>query len=145
MGVNAVRSFHNIVFSTSTEVNFRNLTMYDMANYIESSERDKAALIQRIESLEQLSKTAVAFSAAQTKVTSTKAQSNVLFDKVYTNLGAAYNAGSGVFTSPLDGYYQFAFSGLVNGVGKLAFFRLHKNDTPVSAVWSSYTHSGEEG
>jgi len=145
--VNAVRSFHNIVFSTSKEVSFRNLTIDDMANYIETNEKEKDALVQRIEKLEQYSKTAVAFSAAQKTILTTKANINVLYDTVFTNLGAAFNAGTGEFICPLDGYYQFTYGGFTNKHGTHMFYRLYKNTTPISAVYSNWASgvSKEEG
>ena len=58
---------------------------------------------------------AVAFSARlQTRLISSKNSEKVVFDQIVTNIGSAYDASSGIFTTPTDGVYVFAWTVLTN-------------------------------
>ena len=53
----------------------------------------------------------VAFSAVLNKpMTSTKNYETVVFGKIITNIGSAYNASTGWFTAPSDGIFAFAWT-----------------------------------
>ncbi|WAR25943.1 hypothetical protein MAR_011647 [Mya arenaria] len=55
----------------------------------------------------------VAFSATITKdVTNFGSHQPLVFDKVITNVGGAYDSRHGTFRAPVDGIYQFSFSAL---------------------------------
>lgn len=53
----------------------------------------------------------VAFSATITKdITNFGTHQPVVFDKVITNVGGAYDSRHGSFRAPVDGVYEFSFS-----------------------------------
>jgi len=60
---------------------------------------------------------------------------DILFDRVVTNLGHAYNPASGRFTAPINGTYQFNVIVSAQGRQKAAVMVL-KNGAMVATVWA---------
>ena len=52
--------------------------------------------------------TYVGFHAVRTSSDDVDSGGVVVYDSVYMDVGAAYNAGNGIFTCPVIGYYYFA-------------------------------------
>jgi len=71
----------------------------------------------------------------------------LMFPKVITNLGSAFDASSGVFTAPVKGVYTFSFSGqqssYTNG-GEFAIdLYVKKNDATVFGIYDDRNSNGE--
>jgi len=65
----------------------------------------------------------------------------VVFDRVVTNVGNAYNPHVGVFTAPVSGIYVFSVS-LLNYPGHTTNYHLNKNNDVISAI---YLHAPDAG
>ncbi|XP_012680903.2 cerebellin 11 [Clupea harengus] len=63
-------------------------------------------------------------------------ETNLIFEKVLTNVGNAYNANTGVFTAPVKGLYFFRYSGRAFS-GKDMGLSIFKGS---SRIVSSYDH-----
>ncbi|KAI4904175.1 hypothetical protein NFI96_004556 [Prochilodus magdalenae] len=71
----------------------------------------------------------VAFSAALTeKVGPLSNDSDLVFSKVITNIGGAYNTNTGYFTAPVRGGYYFCFTITCGNKGYYSGMRLYKNN-----------------
>ncbi|XP_042177390.1 complement C1q-like protein 2 isoform X2 [Oncorhynchus tshawytscha] len=111
-------------------------------------------LTARVEKLE--SKPKVAFSASlrvsdeHYHLGPFDKNTTVVYKKVTTNIGEAYNPDTGVFTAPVRGAYYFTFTCNVGNSGK-ANAALLKNDVKMAAVYeyanpkSGIYHSGANG
>nr|XP_049595843.1 uncharacterized protein LOC125980568 isoform X2 [Syngnathus scovelli] len=104
---------HNI---NNTEVLLRRLNMNGQKiNNLKETTED---LMSRLHVLEQhgtqtSGETKVAFAAALTDSGSVgpfDQETTLIFSKVFTNIGRAYDETSGVFTAPVDGIYVFSFT-----------------------------------
>lgn len=82
-------------------------------------------------------KNPVAFYAGLTKYTSLSGSHTIVYDKIYTNLGQAYDPNNGKFRAPVNGMYYFSCSLLSYG-GSFHFI-LMKNNTRLSL---GYGHEG---
>ncbi|XP_063399348.1 complement C1q-like protein 4 isoform X2 [Mytilus trossulus] len=71
-------------------------------------------------------KKTVAFYAALTKHTSLSGSQTIVYDKIYTNLGQAYDSSNGKFRAPVNGLYYFACSQI--STGSTLHFILMKNN-----------------
>ncbi|CAC5358925.1 unnamed protein product [Mytilus coruscus] len=77
-------------------------------------------------SCEDHKKNTVAFYAALTKHTSLSGSKTIVYDKIYTNLGQAYDSSNGKFRAPVNGLYYFACSQLSTG-GSFHFILMKNN------------------
>ena len=85
--INAVSSSgHGVVFSTSTELTVEAPTLKDLVAYTK-----------------QKCGTPVVFTAGLTRATNLSGGKVVIFDKVFSNLGGAYNPNTGNFVCPYAG------------------------------------------
>ncbi|XP_033995298.1 complement C1q tumor necrosis factor-related protein 3-like [Trematomus bernacchii] len=98
-------------------------------------------LVARVESLER-GPSPVAFSASLvsgwewTHQGPFPSSTTLLFRRVTTNLGNAYDPSTGVFTAPLKGLYYVRFTGSVGSSGSLNA-ALMKNDENMFAVFDT--------
>ncbi|XP_041721590.1 complement C1q-like protein 2 isoform X2 [Coregonus clupeaformis] len=111
-------------------------------------------LVARVEKLE--SKPKVAFSTSLTvndehyHLGPFDNDTTVVYKKVTTNIGEAYNPDTGVFTAPVGGAYYFTFTCNVGNSGK-ANAALLKNGVKMAAVYetanpkSGIYHGGANG
>ena len=58
----------------------------------------------------------------------------VVFDRVVTNVGNAYNSHVGSFTAPVSGFYVFSVS-LLNYPGHTTGYQFHKNNDLISSIF----------
>jgi len=58
----------------------------------------------------------------------------IVFDRVVTNVGNAYNSHVGVFTAPVSGIYVFSVS-LLGYPGHTNVYELYKNDVLLSNIF----------
>jgi len=58
----------------------------------------------------------------------------IVFDRVVTNVGSAYNPHVGVFTAPVSGIYVFSVS-LLNYQGHTTGYQLRKNNDFISNIY----------
>lgn len=131
-----------------------------ISNPEKTTEEDLRVLVQqlmaRVDKLEKESedrgKAQVAFSASL--ITSENwthhgpfdTDSTLLFKKVTTNIGNAYDPDTGIFTAPVKGLYYIRFTGCVGNSGSLNAALL-KNDVNMFAIYDTRgTHgSGSNG
>ncbi|KAL7387767.1 hypothetical protein ABVT39_000616 [Epinephelus coioides] len=131
-----------------------------ISNPEKTTEEDLRVLVQqlmaRVDKLEKESedrgKAQVAFSASL--ITSEQwthhgpfdTDSTLLFKKVTTNIGNAYDPDTGIFTAPVKGLYYIRFTGCVGNSGSLNAALL-KNDVNMFAIYDTRgTHgSGSNG
>ncbi|XP_065133286.1 cerebellin-1-like [Paramisgurnus dabryanus] len=59
----------------------------------------------------------------------------LVYKKVFTNIGNAYDSNTGIFTTPVKGVYYFRFYAHSHGGTKMAV-TLYKNDAPQCSVFS---------
>ncbi|XP_071170242.1 complement C1q tumor necrosis factor-related protein 3-like [Mytilus edulis] len=76
-----------------------------------------------------------AFSASLTTTKSVTSNNNVLFDKVWANIGNGYDASSGIFTAPKSGVYQFSCT--IMRYENNIRVHLWKNEIKTVAIWPS--------
>ncbi|XP_074653121.1 complement C1q-like protein 4 [Tubulanus polymorphus] len=60
---------------------------------------------------------------------------NIIFDRVVTNVGKAYDEKSGRFTAPVNGTYDFAVTVAAQGRQKAAV-RIVRNGDMIATVWA---------
>ncbi|XP_060557880.1 complement C1q tumor necrosis factor-related protein 4-like [Ruditapes philippinarum] len=77
---------------------------------------------------------AVAFSAGVSRDQTLLHAETIVYDKIFTNIGAAYNSSSGVFTCQTPGYYVFQFHTLARQ-DKSAWLELYKNTDYISTIF----------
>ncbi|XP_046377715.1 complement C1q-like protein 4 [Haliotis rufescens] len=82
----------------------------------------------------------VAFSAGLTTNLELHQPVNITFDRVFTNIGDAYDNNTGEFTCPAAGTYVFQFHGLTESDGSI-WMELFKNN---AYVISAYSHSAND-
>nr|ABO26662.1 sialic acid binding lectin [Haliotis discus discus] len=81
-----------------------------------------------------------AFSAGLTTHLTLQAGATVIYDKVFTNIGNAYDNNTGVFTCPQTGIYVFQYHGLSMSDDTL-WLELYHNYNYVS---SAYAHTNSD-
>ncbi|KAK2166601.1 hypothetical protein LSH36_37g03016 [Paralvinella palmiformis] len=87
------------------------------------------------------------FSATLTSTLSVGLSQNsrtIIFDDVLLNEGDAYNATSGLFTSPIDGVYVFTLD-IRSMRGTLASVKVMRNDRVVHSIRANGRNTGDEG
>nr|XP_055057511.1 complement component 1, q subcomponent-like 4 like isoform X2 [Misgurnus anguillicaudatus] len=62
-------------------------------------------------------------------------QKTLVYKKVFTNIGNAYDSNTGIFTAPVKGVYYFRFYAHSHAGTKMAV-TLYKNDAPQCSVFS---------
>jgi len=65
----------------------------------------------------------------------------IVFDRVVTNVGSAYNPHVGVFTAPVSGIYVFSVS-LLNYPGHTTNYCLYKNNAFISEIYLNAPDAG---
>lgn len=91
------------------------------------------------QSCEDRKKETVAFYAALTKHTSLSGSQTIVYDKIYTNLGQAYDSSKGKFRAPVNGLYYFACSQI--STGSTLHFILMKNNNKLGKGHSNGSNS----
>ncbi|XP_049332456.1 complement C1q-like protein 2 isoform X2 [Astyanax mexicanus] len=104
---------------------------------------------QEVENLkkENTERPKVAFSAALTDsgtVGPFSVQTQLVFKKVITNVGKAYNSNTEVFTAPVKGIYYFRFTALGFMHSNAMSVNLHKNQQTLMHIGSYNTHGYHE-
>ncbi|XP_045166220.1 complement C1q-like protein 4 [Mercenaria mercenaria] len=78
---------------------------------------------------------AVAFSATLTHdITNLGVSQPIIYDKVITNVGGAYDARHGSFRAPVSGTYKFSFSVLQGTSAMYIAVELVRNGSPIGRV-----------
>nr|XP_046185735.1 complement C1q-like protein 2 [Oncorhynchus gorbuscha] len=112
----------------------------------EADLKEQRAMVDKLNK-EREEQPKVAFSAALQSPESKHhgpidAETNLIFGKVLTNIGSAYNPITGVFTAPVRGVYYFRFSG--NGfAGHDMGLSIFKDGQRMMSVYE-YQSSGEQ-
>jgi hypothetical protein len=88
----------------------------------------------------------IAFSARRDAGSITSGPTTVVWNTVISNIGSAYNAGTGIFTAPIAGVYFFSFFGMNNASGTFEL-RLQKNnvDVGINPYGTSSSYVGNHG
>ncbi|KAL4217357.1 hypothetical protein ACF0H5_023808 [Mactra antiquata] len=82
----------------------------------------------------------VAFSAGLTHDLTVLHAETIAYDKVFVNLGNAYNPTTGVFTAPEPGLYGFQFHTLAH-LDKSTWLELYQNGAYIA---SAYSHTDND-
>ncbi|XP_070581451.1 complement C1q and tumor necrosis factor-related protein 9-like [Ptychodera flava] len=84
----------------------------------------------------------MAFSAARTSDLGPLTEhAAVIYDKVYANVGNAYDASKGIFTSSVSGVYFFMFSARRPLTTNNLYMCVMKNDTQLPCIFGSASNS----
>ncbi|XP_063437350.1 complement C1q tumor necrosis factor-related protein 3-like [Mytilus trossulus] len=102
-----------------------------------STVEDAITILQRANSLlgdtySPISSTEVAFHARLKPYVTLGSSQTVVFDKVITNIGQAYNPHTGHFTAPNDGIYFFACTFLRPHTATQLHLQMVQNSTEIS-------------
>jgi hypothetical protein len=81
----------------------------------------------------------IAFSATRTAGNITSGPTTIVWNSVKSNVGSAYNAGTGIFTAPINGVYFFSFYGM-NNTNSVFHIQLQKNNIDLGI--NPYGNSG---
>nr|XP_014265608.1 restin homolog isoform X5 [Maylandia zebra] len=95
-------------------------------------------------SSEEAGELRVAFSAGLTDSGSVgpfDEETTLIFSKIITNIGEAYNQTAGVFTAPVSGLYVFSFTAADYLKGYMGLY-LYKNDKPIVFSLDLNDHGG---
>ncbi|KAI7809302.1 hypothetical protein IRJ41_004712 [Triplophysa rosa] len=68
----------------------------------------------------------------------------LVYQKIFSNIGNAYNSNTGIFTAPVKGVYFFRFYGHSHAANKMAV-SLHKNKERQCSVYSHKPESNLNG
>ncbi|MED6286583.1 hypothetical protein CHARACLAT_007501 [Characodon lateralis] len=88
------------------------VTMEAQLNITKMDLKDKLEAIQKSNEVQKniaFSATIIESSYSFTGPYSTGTSNALKFDRVFTNIGNAYNKKTGIFTAPVNGVYQFSF------------------------------------
>ncbi|XP_053385702.1 uncharacterized protein LOC128550518 [Mercenaria mercenaria] len=86
----------------------------------------------------------VAFSVGLTYIQALPNAANVVYDRIYTNIGAAYNSTSGTFTCPTAGYYVFEFHTL-SEQDKSSWLELYHNNKYIQSIYGHTSNDYASG
>ncbi|KAL2080880.1 hypothetical protein ACEWY4_022733 [Coilia grayii] len=102
-----------------------------------------AATETEVDNLKKITeKSKVAFSAGLTDsgyIESGNNELNLVFSKVITNVGQAYNSRSGFFTAPVRGVYYFRFTVRDNLESRYMAIQMFKNGQQLMFLWDTDT------
>ncbi|CDQ94512.1 complement C1q-like protein 2 [Oncorhynchus mykiss] len=124
--------------------------MCDMLRKIEVMENRLAAAESQVETLNAKAETKVAFSAGFGGTGfygPFNVEKTLVYEKVLTNLGNAYNPATGIFTAPVAGVYQFSVYHH-SGPGRRSDSLLFKNKEQIafiSAMNKDGSYNGSNG
>ncbi|XP_024294241.1 complement C1q-like protein 2 [Oncorhynchus tshawytscha] len=124
--------------------------MCDMLRKIEVMENRLAAAERQVETLNAKAETKVAFSAGfggTGHYGPFNVEKTLVYGKVLTNLGNAYNPATGIFTAPVAGVYQFSVYHH-SGTGRRSDSLLFKNKEQIafiSAMNKDGSYNGSNG
>jgi len=74
------------------------------------------------------------FATLSTDLQHAGANQPIVFDRVVTNIGSAYNLHVGVFSAPVSGIYVFSVS-LLNYAGHTTGYQFRKNNDVISNIF----------
>lgn len=148
--ITTLRAGHAIEFFALEKVIKSQPSIADLTALIRDNERkhneymDK--LREELNHQKNKTQTAVMFCVAITKHVTLSAGQPVIYDKVYTNVGQAYNTTSGLFVCPKDGYYHFAASAVSNAQSH-GSLHVQVNGVPTFSLfaqtgWNGMSNSG---
>ena len=87
---------------------------------------------------------AIGFTAYATTNREYVRQDTVRFDRISSNLGNHYNAGTSKFTCPVNGLYVFSVS-VLSGNGKNMFAEIMKEERSYAMAWGDKQDNYESG